>query len=137
MRLETKTITRGVIMIGGILAPLALRAQDEGGARSIELPNPMSPHTWFIIVAVGAFLAWCISYVLQLQQEKLAGKAKPQRESLLRRKEELLAHLANLESEKEAGTISSQRYEKEFKKTRAQLSDVLGRLKPRQDSTES
>ena len=40
------------------------------GPREIQLPNPMGAHTWFIIVAVGAFLAWCISYVLQLQKEE-------------------------------------------------------------------
>jgi len=103
--------------------------------RSVELPNPMTIHTWFIIGAVGAFLAWCISYVLQLQKERLSGK--PQRESLLRQKDELLNRLAQLESQKEAGTIAPQRYEKEYKKARNRLSDVLVRLGHRQNSTET
>src|SRR5439155_277077 len=40
-------------------------------ARPIEVPNPMGAHTWFIILAVGAFLAWATSYSLQLQKEAL------------------------------------------------------------------
>jgi hypothetical protein len=119
-----------------VLAPAVAAAQDEG-PRDVHLPNPMGPHTWFIIVAVGAFLAWCISYVLQLQRERLSNQARPQRESLLRRKEDLLDRLAKLESQKEAGTIPVSRYEKEFRKLRGQLSEVLGRLGSRPSSTES
>jgi len=96
----------------------------------------MGAHTWFIIVAVGAFLAWCISYVLQLQRDKLTDQPRPQRDTLLRRKEELLDRIAKLEAEKEAGTTSGSRYEKEFRKLRGQLSEVLGRL-GRKNSTES
>ncbi len=95
----------------------------------------MSAHTWFIIIAIGAFLAWCISYVLQLQRERLS--TKPQRESLLRQKDELLNRLAQLESQKEAGTLTSQRYEKEYRKARGRLSEVLGRLGRKQDSAET
>ena len=94
----------------------------------------MGPHTWFIIIAVGAFLAWCISYVLQLQKERLTSQ--PQRTTLLRQKEELLDRLAELESQKEAGAIPSQRYEKEFKKAKGRLSEVIRRLASK-DSTES
>ena len=61
---------------------MAAIAQDESGPREIQLPNPMGAHTWFIIVAVGAFLAWCISYVLQLQKERLSSQ-QPGRGSLL------------------------------------------------------
>jgi len=96
----------------------------------------MGAHTWFIIVAVGAFLAWCISFALQLQRERMSVQAKPQRESLLRRKEEILDSLSKLESQKDAGTIATPRYEKDLKKLRGQLSDVLGRLRSRQNSTE-
>ena len=95
----------------------------------------MGAHTWFIIIAVGAFLAWCISYVLQLQKEKLSSQ--PRRGSLLRQKEELLDRLAELESQKEAGTISAQRYEKEFRKAKGRLSEIIGRLGRKQDSAES
>lgn len=116
------------------LSPLTAFAQEEG-PREVQLPNPMSAHTWFIIIAIGAFLAWCISYVLQLQKERLS--TKPQRESLLRQKDELLNRLAQLESEKEAGAITSQRYEKEYRKARGRLSEVLGRLGRKQDSAET
>jgi hypothetical protein len=135
MRREVKTIIHAALWIACVLVPLVARAQDEG-PREIDLPNPMTPHTWFIIVAVGAFLTWCISYVLSLQRDSLSDKTEARRESLLRRKEELLDRLAKLESQKEAGTIPTPRYEKEFRKTRVQLSDVLDRLRPRQDSTE-
>ena len=133
---ETKTIGRAALLLAGALTPLSALAQEEG-PREIQLPNPMGAHTWFIVVAVGAFLAWCISFALQLQRERLAGHTRPQRESLLRRKEELLDSIARLESQKEAGAISQSRYEKDLKKLRSQLSDVLGRLKSRQNPAES
>lgn len=125
-----------VSIVLSALSPLAALAQDESAPREIELPNPMGAHTWFIIVAVGAFLAWCISYVLQLQKEKAVSQ-QPRRASLLRQKEELLDRLAELESQKEAGTISSQRYEKEFKKAKGRLTEVIARLGNKQDSTET
>jgi len=133
MRRETKAIIRISATLACVLSPVIVVAQDEG-PREIELPNPMGPHTWFIIIAVGAFLAWCISYVLQLQKERLTSQ--PQRTTLLRQKEELLDRLAELESQKEAGAIPSQRYEKEFKKAKGRLSEVIRRLASK-DSTES
>ena len=117
------------------LLPLIALAQDEAGPREVQIPNPMSAHTWFIILAVGAFLAWCISYVLQLQKEKLTSE--PRRGLLLRQKDELLDRLAELEAQKEAGTITPQRYEKEFRKTKGRLSEIVGRLGRKQDSTET
>ena len=83
----------------------------------------MAIHTWFIIAAVGAFLAWCISYVLELHKER----AKP-KESLLQQKVQLLDRLAELESNKETGAIPQSRYEREYRKARARLSEVLSRL---------
>ena len=109
-------------------------AQEEAGPRDIDIPNPMAIHTWFIIVAIGAFLFWCISYVLDVQREKLVSK--PQRGELLQRKNQLLDRIAELEAQKESGAVSAQRYEKEFKKVRSQLSQVLGRLKGGQDAEE-
>ena len=138
MRRETEAIVRAAGALAGALLPVAALAQEQEGPREIHLPNPMGAHTWFIIVAVGAFLAWCISYVLQLQKEKLRHKHNlPERGALLRQKEELLDHLAELESQKEAGTISAQRYEKEFGKAKGRLSEVIGRLGRKQDSTET
>ena len=134
MRRETKTITRIAVFLACALLPLTALAQDEEGPRDVQLPNPMGAHTWFIILAVGAFLAWSISYVLEVQKERL--RTKPQRGSLLRQKEELLDRLAELESQKEAGTIAGPRYEKEFKKVKGRLSEVLHRLGHAQDSTE-
>jgi hypothetical protein len=130
---ETKQIIRTAAILSCALWPVVVLGQEEG-PREIQLPNPMGAHTWFIIVAVGAFLAWCISYVLQLQKEKLTSQ--PQRSTLLRQKEELLDRLAELESQKEAGTISAQRYEKEFRKAKGRLSEIIGRL-ARKDSTET
>ena len=111
------------------LWPLAAIAQEEGGPRFIEIPNPMAAHNWFIIAAVGAFLAWCISYVLQFRRNQLSERSdKEKRTALLHEKEEVLDRLAQLESEKEAGTIPGPRYEKEYRKARSRLSDVLSRL---------
>jgi hypothetical protein len=130
---QTKEIIRTGAILSWALWPAVVLGQEEG-PREIQLPNPMGAHTWFIIIAVGAFLAWCISYVLQLQKEKITSQ--PQRSSLLRQKEELLDRLTELESQKEAGTISAQRYEKEFRKAKGRLSEIIGRLAHR-DSTET
>jgi hypothetical protein len=143
MRRQTKKIalasfrlSAAAFIVAFVFLPMASLAQDEAGPREIELPNPMGAHTWFIIVAVGAFLAWCISYVLQLQKDKQSGN-NPRRASLLRQKEEILDRLAELELQKEAGTITAQRYEKEFGKAKGRLSEVIGRLANKQDSTET
>ena len=97
----------------------------------------MGAHTWFIIIFVGAFLAWCISYILDLQKETQSQSDKPNRSSLLQQKEELLSRLADLETQKESGRISQGRYNKEFNKVRGRLSQVLGRLGHKQESSET
>ena len=123
-------------LLASVLQPWTALAQDEAGPREIQIPNPMSPHTWFIIVAVGAFLAWCISYVLQLQKDRQSSQ-QTRRGSLLRQKEELLDRIAELEAQKDAGTITAQRYEKEFRKAKGRLSEIVGRLAHKQDSPET
>ena len=137
MRRETSFIARAAFSITFVLWPLAAIAQDEEGPRIVQLPNPMAAHTWFIIAAVGAFLAWCISYVLQFRRNQLNEKSdKSKRISLLHEKDELLDRLAQLELEKDAGTIPGPRYEKEYRKARSRLSDVLSRLGGKRDSVE-
>src|SRR5436190_23591943 len=71
--------------------------------QSINLPNPMALHTWFIIAAFGAFLLWCISYTIQIQKEALAKKKG--RDELLGQKEDLLDQIAELENRREANGI--------------------------------
>lgn len=104
---------------------LLLLAQQEG-AKPLEVPNAMGAHTWFIILAVGAFLAWSISYSLQLQKEALARRKG--REELVKRKEELLDQIADLEARKEAGAIGEQRYKQELKDLKFRLSKILEKL---------
>jgi hypothetical protein len=101
-------------------------AQDENAPHSAEVPNPMGIHTWFVILAVGAFLAWSISYSLQLQKEAL--KRRSSREGLLLRKNQYLDQIADLESRKEAGTLSDQRYKREFNNTRLRLAKILEQI---------
>jgi hypothetical protein len=118
------------------MLPVAAFAQDEG-PRLVSLPNPMAAHTWFIIAAVGAFLAWCVSYVLQFRRGRMTEKGdKARRVALLHEKDELLDRIAELEAQKEAGSIPGPRYEKEYKKARGRLSEVLGRLRGDRDSAE-
>ena len=100
-------------------------AQDEG-ARTADVPNAMGAHTWFIILAVGAFLLWSISYSLQLHKEALARKKG--REDLARRKEEIIDKIADLEAEKEAGAIAEKKYKQDLKDLKFQLSKVLEKL---------
>jgi hypothetical protein len=105
---------------------LMLFAQEEG-ARTADVPNAMGAHTWFIIAAVGAFLLWSISYSLQLHKEALARKKG--RENLARRKDELIDQIAELEAQKEAGTVSEKKFKQELKDLKFQLSKVLEKLR--------
>src|SRR6266581_1153702 len=104
---------------------LLLVAQDEG-ARTADVPNAMGAHTWFIILSVGAFLAWSISYSLQLHKEAVARRKG--REDLARRKDEIIDRIAELEAQKDAGTINEKKYKQELKDLKFQLSKVLEKL---------
>jgi len=105
-------------------------AQD---ARSVELPNPMNMHTAFIMIAAGAFLAWCISYAIQLQRDRLAQRGD--RADLRQRKEQLLDQLAELESGKESGEIDAQRYEHDYKELKFRLAKVIDELADPEERT--
>lgn len=83
----------------------------------------MGAHTWFIILAVGAFLAWCISYSLELHKEALARKKG--RDELNQRREQLLDQIADLEARKEAGAVTEQKYKQELKDLKFRLSKLL------------
>lgn len=104
---------------------LLLLAQQEG-ARAAEVPNPMGAHNWFIFLAVGSFLVWSISYSLQLHKEALLRKKG--REEILKRKNQLLDEIADLEARKESGTITEQKYKQELKDLKFRLSKVLDQL---------
>jgi cytochrome c-type biogenesis protein CcmH/NrfG len=97
----------------------------------------MGIHTWFIIAAVGAFLAWCISYSLQLQKEAL--RRRTSREGLILRKNQYMEELAELESQKEAGTISEQRFKRLYINTKLRLAKVLeqiGQIEQNRDASQ-
>jgi hypothetical protein len=104
---------------------LLLVAQDEG-ARTADVPNAMGAHTWFIILAVGAFLAWSISYSLQLHREAVARRKG--REDLARRKDEIIDKIADLEAQKDAGSITEKKYKQDLKDLKFQLSKVLEKM---------
>ena len=95
-------------------------------AAPFKVPNAMAAHTWFIILAVGAFLLWSISYSLQLQKEAL--KRRKGREDLLNRKEVLLDRISDLESQKESGKITERKYKDELKDLKFQLSKILEKI---------
>ena len=105
-----------------LLLMLLVQAGDEGG-RPVNVPNAMAAHTWFIILAVGAFLAWSISFSLQLQKE--SAKRRKGREEVSKRQEELLDRIAGLEDEREAGEIADRKYKEELKELKFQLSKIL------------
>src|SRR5215469_18270317 len=105
---------------------LLFLVQDEG-PRTADVPNAMGAHTWFIIVFVGAFLLWSISYSLQLHKEAVARKKG--REDVSKRKDELIDRIAGLESKKEAGTIDEKKYKQELKELKFQLSRILEKTK--------
>ena len=112
-------------------------AQDDNTPRSAVVPSPMGIHTWFIIAAFGAFLAWCISYSLQLQKESL--KRRTSREGLILRKNQYVEELAELESQKASGNISEQRFRRLYINTKLRLAKVLeqiGQIEQKQDESQ-
>jgi len=113
-----------------LLLVIAQAAQDEG-ATTADVPNAMGAHTWFIIIAASAFLLWCISYSLQLHKEALARKKG--REELVRRKEQLIDRIAELEAQKEAGAIKEKQYKQDLKDLKFQLSKTLEKLGTKRD----
>ncbi|MBI2149588.1 MAG: hypothetical protein HYU27_03145 [Acidobacteria bacterium] len=106
---------------------LMLLAQDDG-PQTAEVPNAMGAHTWFIIIAIGAFLAWSISYSLQLHREALARKKG--REDLVQRREEILDQIAELEEQKEAGKVADRKYKQDLKDLKFRLSKVIDKMGP-------
>src|ERR1044071_2937811 len=102
---------------------LLLLLFQEDGATTADVPNAMGAHTWFIIIAIGAFLLWCISYSLQLHREVLIRKKG--REDLVRRKEELIDRIADLEAAKDTESIPDKKYKQELKDLKFQLAKVL------------
>ena len=110
---------------------LLLLAQDEA-ARTSDVPNAMGAHTWFVIIAVGAFLLWCISYSLQLHKEALTRRKG--REDLVRRKQELFDRIADLEAQKRAQSVTEKKYKQDLKDLRFQLSRILDKLGTKRDS---
>src|ERR1700756_422292 len=105
---------------------LLLLLQADGGTQTADVPNAMGAHTWFVILAVGAFLLWSISYSLQLHKEALARKKG--REHLVRRKEELIDQIADLEAQKETGSIAEKKYKQDLKDLKFQLAKILEKL---------
>jgi hypothetical protein len=105
---------------------LLLLGQADGGAQTADVPNAMGAHTWFVILAVGAFLLWSISYSLQLHKEALARRKG--RDELIRRKDELLDQIANLEEQKDSGAIAEKKYKQDLRDLKFHLGKVLEKL---------
>jgi cell division protein FtsB len=101
----------------------------EDAAAPVKVPIAMAAHTWFVILAVGAFLIWSVSYSLQLQKE--AFKRKKGREELVHKKEALLDRIADLEDQREAGKVTERKYKEELKELKFQLSKILDKLEHR------
>ena len=105
---------------------LLLAAQDDG-PKTADVPNAMGAHTWFVIFAVGAFLLWSISYSLQLHKVALAKRKG--RDDLVRRRQELIDSIADLEEQKEAGTLAEKKYKQDLKDLKFQLAKVVDKLR--------
>jgi hypothetical protein len=105
---------------------LLLLLQGESGSQTADVPNAMGAHTWFVILVVGAFLLWSISYSLQLHKEALARRKG--REDLVRRKEEILDEIARLEEQKDSGAIAEKKYKQDLRELKFHLGKVLEKL---------
>ena len=107
--------------------PLLLLLVQDAGAQTADVPNAMGAHTWFIILAVGAFLLWSISYSLQLHKEAMARRKG--RDELVRHKEALLDQIADLEAQRESGAVAEKKYKQDLKDLKFRLAKVLEKLK--------
>ena len=123
MKLSVRALPRTAVVWVALCS--TLYAQD--GPRSAVADNPMGVHTWFIILAVGAFLLWSVSYSLQLQREQ--QERQKGRDELRKRKDDLLDKIADLEIRREAGTVNDAVYRHEIKDLRRRLAFVLTQLK--------
>ena len=103
-----------------LMLPLGLGAQSP-----VAVPNPMAPHTPFIILLVAAFLAWAASYSAHTLRERVQ-KRDPKTLTALR--EAILDELADAESERQAGALSKQRFDKKARQLRGKLAAVLAQL---------
>ena len=115
-----------IAALGWMLVMTRVAAAQLDTPQSTETPNWMGAHTWFILLAFGALLAWGISYSIQLQKESL--QRRKGRDELILRKETILNEIAALESRKDTGEVSESRYEKEFKELKVRLSRVIEQL---------
>ena len=99
-----------------------------GGAYAqspVARPNPMAPHTVFIILIVGAFLAWAASFSFHTMKER---SEKRGREALLARRESILDQLAEAENGKASGAVSEERFHRRTRELRGELARVLEKL---------
>src|SRR5688572_13247032 len=115
-----------IAALGWMLVMTRVASAQLDTPQSTETPNWMGTHTWFILLALGALLAWGISYSIQLQKESL--QRRKGRDELILRKETILNEIAALESRKDTGEVSESRYEKEFKELKVRLSRVIEQL---------
>jgi hypothetical protein len=121
-----------LVLISALKLTLASPLMAQDGPVSTTAPNSMTVHTWFIILAVGAFLVWSISYSLQLHKEAL--RRKTSREGLLQMKNRLLDDITRLQAEHAGGKLTDDRYRYDLNRMKQQLSRVLQELGVKRDS---
>ena len=103
-----------------LLLPLESKAQTP-----VAVPNPMAPHTMFIILIVAAFLAWAASFSANTLRGR-SNKNDPKTLGALR--EAILDKLAGIADQRQAGTLSKQRSDKQTRQLRGKLAAVLTQL---------
>jgi hypothetical protein len=106
---------------------LLLLVQDDG-ARTADVANAMGAHTWFIIIAIGAFLLWCISYSLQLHKEALPGERAVRTWCAEGRTDRQDCGLGSAEG---FGRYPGEKYKQDVKDLKFQLSKVIEKLSPK------
>lgn len=90
------------------------------------VPNPMASHTVFILILVGAFLAWAASFSFHTKPK--ARTRKEELEALRSHREQVLDALAAAESARESGALSPEAWERRHRELRSELARVVARL---------
>lgn len=104
---------------------LLLLARDGSSQSPVAVPNPMATHTVFIVVIVGAFLAWAASFSYHTMKER---SQKDERKALMAQREQILDQLAEVENLHDGEHISDDRFERRKKELRGELARVIEKI---------
>jgi hypothetical protein len=120
MRIASDCLMR--LFRAGALLCLMLFPEAAWSQSPVAVPNRVAQHTVFIVLIVGAFLAWAASFSYSTMR---ARTGPDERAALGARREALLDELAGAEEQRDAGAISPEQFERRRRALRGQLASLI------------